>query len=61
MKSLGNNDCMKNALKAGLVIQAFNTPYLPIMEPVVRALQALALIKGPVEAPAVPVAPVTAG
>ena len=30
-------------------------------KPVVRALQALALIKGPVEAPAVPVAPVTAG
>jgi ketose-bisphosphate aldolase len=39
MKSLGNNDCMKNALKAGLVIPAFNTPYLPIMEPVVRALR----------------------
>jgi len=39
MKSLGNNDCIKNAWKAGLVIPAFNIPYLPIMEPVVRALR----------------------
>jgi ketose-bisphosphate aldolase len=39
MTSLGNNDCIKNAWKAGLVIPAFNIPYLPIMEPVVRALR----------------------
>jgi ketose-bisphosphate aldolase len=39
MNSLGNNDCIKNAREAGLAIPAFNVPYLPLMEPVVRALR----------------------
>ena len=31
-------ELMKNANKAGLVIPAFNVPYLPMIEPVVRAV-----------------------
>jgi len=33
------DDCVKNAWKAGLVVPAFNIPYLPMMEPVVKALR----------------------
>jgi fructose-bisphosphate aldolase class II len=29
---------VKNALNAGLAIPAFNVPYLPMLEPVVRAV-----------------------
>jgi len=32
-------DLMENAYKAGTVIPGFNIPYLPMMEPVVRALR----------------------
>ena len=39
MKFLGTKDCIENARRSGLVIPAFNIPYLPIMEPVVRALR----------------------
>ena len=31
------NDIVNNALKAGIVIPAFNVPYLPMIEPVIRA------------------------
>lgn len=33
------NELMQNAWKAGTAIPAFNIPYLPMMEPVVRALR----------------------
>ena len=36
---LGTNELMQNAWKAGTVIPAFNIPYLPMMEAVVRALR----------------------
>jgi fructose-bisphosphate aldolase class II len=35
---LSSTDLMKNARQAGLVIPAFNVPYLPMVEPVVRAV-----------------------
>jgi fructose-bisphosphate aldolase class II len=31
-------DIVKNALKAGLVVPAFNIPYLPMMKPVIQAI-----------------------
>lgn len=36
--SLTSADLMKNANQAGLVVPAFNIPYLPMMEPVIQAL-----------------------
>jgi ketose-bisphosphate aldolase len=36
---LNTNELMQNAWKAGTVIPAFNIPYLPMMEAVVRALR----------------------
>ena len=36
---LGTNELMQNAWKAGTVIPAFNIPYLPMMEAIVRALR----------------------
>jgi ketose-bisphosphate aldolase len=39
MKVPGTNNCIENARRAGLVIPAFNIPYLPIMEAVVKALR----------------------
>jgi ketose-bisphosphate aldolase len=36
---LGTADLMRNAWKAGTAIPAFNIPYLPMMEPTVRALR----------------------
>jgi len=36
---LGTADLMRNAWTAGTVIPAFNIPYLPMMEPTVRALR----------------------
>jgi ketose-bisphosphate aldolase len=33
-----NNQMVQNAFKAGLTVPAFNVPYLPMVEPVVRAL-----------------------
>ena len=35
----GTDELMINAWKAGTVIPAFNVPYLPIMEPLIKALQ----------------------
>jgi fructose-bisphosphate aldolase class II len=35
---LNSADIVNNALKAGLVIPAFNVPYLPMIEPVIRAV-----------------------
>jgi fructose-bisphosphate aldolase class II len=35
---LGTAQLMRNARQAGLVIPAFNTPYLPMIEPVIRAV-----------------------
>jgi len=35
---LNSTDLMKNARQAGLVIPAFNVPYLPMVEPVIRAV-----------------------
>jgi fructose-bisphosphate aldolase class II len=32
------NDIINNALKAGVTIPAFNVPYLPMVEPVIRAV-----------------------
>jgi len=37
---LTNADLMKNACKANTVIPAFNIPYLPMMEPVIKAIVA---------------------
>jgi ketose-bisphosphate aldolase len=37
--SLGTGDLVYRALKTGTVIPGFNIPYLPMMEPVVRALR----------------------
>jgi len=37
--ALGTADLVCRALKAGTVIPGFNIPYLPMMEPVVRALR----------------------
>ena len=34
-----SRELMLNAFKAGTVIPAFNIPYIPVMEPVVRALR----------------------
>jgi ketose-bisphosphate aldolase len=39
MRFLSTSECMQNARREGLVIPAFNIPYLPIMEPVVEALR----------------------
>src|ERR1039457_3713209 len=39
MKARSTNDCLRNAWKAGLVVPAFNIPYLPMMAPVMRALR----------------------
>jgi len=39
MKLLSTNACMWNARRAGTAIPAFNIPFLPMMEPVVEALQ----------------------
>lgn len=39
MKFLSTSECMQNARREGVVIPAFNIPYLPIMEPVVEALR----------------------
>ncbi|MHC4788418.1 MAG: class II fructose-bisphosphate aldolase [Planctomycetota bacterium] len=36
---LNTRELVRNAFEAGTVIPAFNIPYLPMMEPVVRALQ----------------------
>jgi len=36
---LGTADLVRRALKTGTVIPGFNIPYLPMMEPVVRALR----------------------
>jgi ketose-bisphosphate aldolase len=35
---LNNADVVRNALEAGLVIPAFNVPYLPMVEPIIRAV-----------------------
>lgn len=37
--ALGTADLVRRALEIGTVIPSFNIPYLPIMEPVVRALR----------------------
>ena len=37
--ALGTADLVHRALKAGTVIPGFNIPYLPMMEPVIRALR----------------------
>jgi ketose-bisphosphate aldolase len=37
--ALGTADLVRRALKTGTVIPGFNIPYLPMMEPVVRALR----------------------
>jgi fructose-bisphosphate aldolase class II len=34
----GTNQIINNALKAGITIPAFNVPYLPMVEPVIRAV-----------------------
>ena len=39
MSSLTTTDYMRGAWKAKIVIPAFNIPYLPMMEPVIRALR----------------------
>jgi fructose-bisphosphate aldolase class II len=36
--TLNSTDLINNANKAGLVVPAFNIPYLPMMEPVIQAL-----------------------
>jgi ketose-bisphosphate aldolase len=36
--TLNSSDLINNANKAGLVVPAFNIPYLPMMEPVIQAL-----------------------
>jgi ketose-bisphosphate aldolase len=38
MMSLNSAELMNNANQAGLVVPAFNIPYLPMMEPVIQAL-----------------------
>ncbi len=38
MSRLGAQELMMNALRAGVAIPSFNTPYLPVMEPTVRAI-----------------------
>lgn len=35
---LSTSDIINNALKAGVMIPAFNVPYLPMVEPVIRAV-----------------------
>jgi len=35
---ISTNDIIQNALREGIVVPGFNIPYLPMMEPVVRAL-----------------------
>jgi ketose-bisphosphate aldolase len=35
---LKTGDIVKNALKAGIVVPAFNVPYLPMVEPVIQAV-----------------------
>src|SRR5512135_2731751 len=35
---LSTADIIKNARKAGVAIPAFNVPYLPMVEPVIRAV-----------------------
>ena len=39
LAALGTDDLVRRALKTGTVIPGFNIPYLPMMEPVVRALR----------------------
>jgi len=39
MSYLGTGEIVKNAWRTGLVVPGFNIPYLPMMEPVVRALR----------------------
>ncbi len=39
MEMLGTGEIVKRAWKAGVVVPGFNIPYLPMMEPVVRALK----------------------
>jgi ketose-bisphosphate aldolase len=39
LTSLGTGELIRRARKAGTVIPGFNIPYLPMMEPVVRALR----------------------
>jgi len=39
LTALGTADLVRRALKTGTVIPGFNIPYLPMMEPVVRALR----------------------
>ena len=38
----GTDTIIKKAFKRGMVVPGFNIPYLPMMEPVIRALQTLA-------------------
>jgi len=33
------SDIINNACKIGIVIPAFNVPYLPMVEPVIRAVE----------------------
>jgi ketose-bisphosphate aldolase len=37
--SLNTADIMRNACQAGIIVPAFNIPYLPMMEPVIKALE----------------------
>jgi len=39
MKTLSTMELMQNARRAGTAVPAFNIPYLPMMKPVVTALQ----------------------
>ncbi len=39
MEKIGTNEIMQRALKQGVVVPAFNIPYLPMVEPTVRALR----------------------
>jgi len=39
LAALGTDDLVRRALKIGTVVPGFNIPYLPMMEPVVRALR----------------------
>ena len=39
MAKRGTGELLTNAWKAGIVIPGFNVPYLPMMEPIVRALR----------------------
>ncbi len=39
MEKIGTNTIMQRALEQGVVVPAFNIPYLPMVEPTVRALR----------------------